>query len=230
LIKERNKERAQKSRDRKMQYTKSLEQKVNILEKQVKYLTLEVDKYKKILAKHELKHDDKDVNIKEEQNILEGILTYLQSSKSVNKFSEEYNQIRSKEGCAGENRMKTLDKAFNVIFDFLIPDTFLMSFYLMQQEGDKDQYIDSKRLKKMKSLSKYQMQEAYSNKEANDNDIYWTELQTTDEQMEIIDRNHHMLLEGKNKLRAIMAKLKSIREEIKKNAIVLDEYPKTVIP
>jgi polyhydroxyalkanoate synthesis regulator phasin len=47
-IKMQNKIRARKSRERKKKYTENLEQKVDILEKQVKYLTLELDKYKKI--------------------------------------------------------------------------------------------------------------------------------------------------------------------------------------
>ena len=45
-IKLQNKERAKKSRDRKKMYVEFLEQKVNILEKQVKFLTLDLDKYK----------------------------------------------------------------------------------------------------------------------------------------------------------------------------------------
>lgn len=50
-IKMQNKIRARKSRERKKKYTENLEQKVDILEKQVKYLTLELDKYKKIALK-----------------------------------------------------------------------------------------------------------------------------------------------------------------------------------
>ena len=46
-IKEQNKERAQKSRNRKNRYAQDLEDKVSALEKQVKHLTLELDKYKK---------------------------------------------------------------------------------------------------------------------------------------------------------------------------------------
>jgi len=45
-IKAQNKERAQKSRERKRRYTESLEMKIALLEKQVKKLTLDVDRYK----------------------------------------------------------------------------------------------------------------------------------------------------------------------------------------
>lgn len=42
-----NKERAKKSRDRKKKYTDLLEKKIEELEQQVSYLTIELDKYKK---------------------------------------------------------------------------------------------------------------------------------------------------------------------------------------
>jgi hypothetical protein len=60
----------------------------------------------------------------EDQSILEGMLDNIQSSSNINSFTKAHLSIIAKEGFTGENRVKTLDKAFNVILDYLVPDTF----------------------------------------------------------------------------------------------------------
>lgn len=182
-IKEKNKERAQRSRDRKNKYTQLLETKIDILEKQVKYLTLELDKYKRNALKIQIDEAEEKKNIKEEdQSILEGILDNIQSTANINSFTKAHANIIAKEGFTGENRIKTLDKAFNVILDYLVPDTFWMAFYTMNQLNDAPYYVDMEKIKKIRNYSKYQFQVAYDNGEINDSDRYWHAIKVTDEQ------------------------------------------------
>lgn len=167
-VKIQSKERAHKSRERKRRYTEDLETKIDILERQVKYLTLELDKYKKVAMKSQLSNDQSDKNIQDEQTMLIGVLNHLQSSTNSNIFSKVHHEIASKEGVKGENRMNLIDKAVNVILDRLIPDTYASGFYFTQLEPESKEYINSEKVKKSRNYSKYQIQEAVSKGEFND--------------------------------------------------------------
>lgn len=123
-----------------------------------------------------------------ETTILEEILTHLQTNTNVQVFNKAHDNIASQDGVKGEKRLKTLDKAFNVIVDQLIPDTFAVGFYFMELNTDENFYIDRERLAKLKNMSKYQVQEAYNKHEVNDGDIYWHEMGLTDEKAAEINK------------------------------------------
>lgn len=167
-IKIQSKERAQKSRERKRRYTEDLETKIDILERQVKYLTLELDKYKKFAMKSQISINQNDKNIQEEQTMLIGVLNHLQSSTNSSIFSNVHQEIASKEGVKGKNRMNLIDKAMKVIMDSLIPDTYALGFYFTQLEPESKRYINPEKIKKARNYSKYQIQEAVSKGEFND--------------------------------------------------------------
>jgi predicted phage tail protein len=127
-----NKRRAQKSRERKNKYTKDLEDKVALLQKQVKLLALQVDKYKRHLAKNKLNIDEV-VESTHDQSIIEMMVEQLNSTSNISTFSRRHQAVSSKEGFFGENRMRVIDQAFEVIADHLIPDNYQMSFYFRQE-------------------------------------------------------------------------------------------------
>ena len=230
-IKEQNKERAQKSRNRKNRYAQDLEDKVTALEKQVKYLTLELDKYKKRWLREQVgKEEIEDQNIAEDQNILKGILDKLSTDPLGSNFIQDHTEVCKKEGSQGKNRLKTLDNALDVIVDFMIPDTLWASFYIMHQDGNSEVFINEKVNKKLKNYSKYQIQEALDNQEINDWDLYWHELAPTKEQIEKINEHHGIISSGKHKCREIFVKLNELRNEIQDNGKLLAEYPLKVIP
>jgi len=226
-LKEQNKERAQKSRNRKNLYTRDLEDKVEQLQSQVKDLTFEVDKYKKLLKKQLFQPDVQ--NDTEDQSILEQILDSYKTTNDSSNFIKAHCQTVKKDGFTGENRLKTLDKAFDMLMEFLVPDTFWMAFYIMNELGDKSYYADVDKIRKIRNYSKYQFQEAYERKEINDNDMYWHTLKLTDEQSEIMNSQHHILKQGKEGYRDIIVRLNELRNDIIEKGKILDAYPYKVM-
>lgn len=208
LEKEKNqaKERAQKSRNRKKRYTEELEEKVKILEKQVKYLTLELDKYKKFELKKEVDCHKHNRSVQEETTILEGILNHLQTSTSVGGLLKTHANLSTTDGAKGECRQKTLDKAFQVIVDFMLPDTFSMAFFFLQQKKPGVDYIDVEKIRKMHKSSKFQIQEMYDNKEVDDGDIHWHSTGITVEQAIAINRKSDVMFNGKERSKTYSTK------------------------
>lgn len=185
--KESAKERARKSRDRKKHYTDELEEKVRILEKQVKYLTIELDKYRKYELKNEASLSESDSRTCKEQTILERLLTHLQNSTNLQSFRDTHQAITSKSKMAEGNSLIVLDKALDVVVDFLVPENFMTVFYFLQLKIGTDWYVDEERVKKLRHYSKYQIQEAYDNHEFDDNDLLWHCFEVTDSQIKLFN-------------------------------------------
>jgi hypothetical protein len=224
-----NKRRAQKSRERKNKYTKDLEDKVALLQKQVKLLTLQVDKYKSHIAKHNLSIDEV-FKSTHNQSIIEMMVEQLNSKSNISTISTRNSAILLQEEFLSENRMRVIDQAFEIIADHLIPDAYQMSFYFSQENEDSDYYANFQKLRKMKKYSKYQIQEAYDKKEINDCDLFFHNMDITDRQIEAINKYHHLVMKGKQNCREILCKLSEIRDKIRENGKLMTDYPSFVIP
>lgn len=122
--KESAKERARKSRDRKKHYTDELEEKVKILEKQVRYLTIELDRYRKSELKNEVSGSEISYNATKEQTVLEKLLVHLQTNTNVQSFSQAHKSMTGKTEKGEGNPLFVLDRALDVIVNFLIPENF----------------------------------------------------------------------------------------------------------
>jgi len=84
-----NKERAQRSRDRKKQYTSMLEMKIKLLEEQVKILNLELERYQKKemfeqITNEDIKRSENSTVINE--SLLQNVLTCLKHSEADGKL------------------------------------------------------------------------------------------------------------------------------------------------
>lgn len=56
-------------------------------------------------------------------------------------FNKKHEDISKKEGIMGENRIKTVDKAFEIIVDHIMTDTIANYYYLMQIDESTPFYI-----------------------------------------------------------------------------------------
>jgi len=225
-VKKQNKIRAKKSRERKKKYTEHLEQRVNLLEKQVKYLTLELDKYQKRDNTHELNHEEeKDPEI----SLLKQALDKLHKSTNVKKFNNTFASIRKQTGVKGVKRIHILNKAFDVIVDYLIPDNLYSALYKVSISKSKKPYVDIQRVKKLQKLSKYQIQEMFENKEINDKDKHWYDMQLTAEQAKVYNSQYHLLVKGRKNYKDIIKRLCQMRQDMFKNAEMLDKYAPPII-
>lgn len=130
-------------------------------------------------------------------------------------FKKAYVDLSTQQGFMGEKRQKTIDKAFNVIMKFLIPDTFSQAFYLTTLNGESPQYVNMTKLKKIRNFTKYQIQEMFDNHEVDDLDLRWHTMKLTDEQAELYNKHHHIILEGKRRFKEIIVRLSNIRKDIK---------------
>lgn len=56
----------------------------------------------------------------------------IQKIRNMKLFKKKHADISKKEGIMGENRIKTVDKAFEIIVDHIMTDTIANYYYLMQ--------------------------------------------------------------------------------------------------
>jgi len=145
-------------------------------------------------------------------------------------FTKKYLEISNKDGIKGDNRVRTIDKAFEVIVEYLLTDTFSHMFYQMQLEDHKSDFFpDLEKFKMISRMSKYQIEEMTEKKIISDRDHYFHSMQFTDKQLEILNQNHLVLVEGKKKYKEIIFKLNEIRNDIAKNREMVSVFPKLIV-
>ena len=72
---------------------------------------------------------------------LQELMDQIQKIRNMKLFKKKYADISKKEGIMGENRIKTVDKGFEVIVDHLMTDTIAHYFYLLDMDDSNPFYI-----------------------------------------------------------------------------------------
>lgn len=77
------------------------------------------------------------------------MLTFLQNNTNPRKFVKAYANITKESGVKGEKRIKVINKAFDVIMNYLIPDTFSFMLAHTKIEGSDEGCVDFEKSKKL---------------------------------------------------------------------------------
>lgn len=72
---------------------------------------------------------------------LQELMAQVQKIRNMKLFKKKYADISKREGIMGENRIKTVDKAFEIITDHLLTDTIAHYFYLMETDPANPFYL-----------------------------------------------------------------------------------------
>jgi hypothetical protein len=85
----------------------------------------------------------------EEGSLLEEALDRLQKNTNTKSFNKIFSSIRKQNGVKGLKRVHALDKAFDVIVDYLIPDNISSAIYKVNLTKSGESYVDIERMKKL---------------------------------------------------------------------------------
>lgn len=85
----------------------------------------------------------------EEGSLLEEALDKLQKNTNTKSFSRIFKSIRKQNGVRGLKRIHALDKAFDVIVDYLIPDNISSAIYKANLTKPGESYVDIERMRKL---------------------------------------------------------------------------------
>lgn len=92
--------------------------------------------------------EDENGNKIQNTTYLQELMLQVQKIRNMKLFKKKYVDISKKEGIMGENRIKTVDKAFEIITDHLMTDTIAHYFYLMEMDYSSPFYLpDHEKLK-----------------------------------------------------------------------------------
>jgi SepF-like predicted cell division protein (DUF552 family) len=131
-----NKLYCKNNRRKNKEYTKELEEKVELLQKQVIRLTDQLDKYKYKLSINAI-GQEKDLidfkNFQEQGRIL--LLNEAKIGKSDQEIKQKISQLGKTVGTSGSDRQKIIKAAVKVIIENIIPERMRILFNIVKEES-----------------------------------------------------------------------------------------------
>jgi hypothetical protein len=137
---EKTRQLAKESRDRKSRYIKELENKVEFLENKVMKLNQELDQYKNLLKVNDISKDkdtEMETVVKDFKSTRAYIVEQVQNqnlldNKCVETWDKVMDSVGANIGPRGATRLKLIKLGFKVIINHLMPDGFGYLCYLSQ--------------------------------------------------------------------------------------------------
>lgn len=200
-----------------------LEQKIELLEEQVRLLTIELETFRKkemfekITDENLSHHKMPDVVNK---NILQEVKLLLKQS-NWDQYYTQYMDIQKEIGVQSSDSNKIVDNCFNVILKSILPDDFYWVWYFWELNQTQ---LDYNKLSKLRNKSKYFLQEMVEKNELDDRDMLFVINQMNEQQCKIINRNNILMNAVYDRIKAMVFMIMDLRNMIKQTQETIHVY------